>query len=1159
MEQVSYLLAFLVNRWSSSFAGIAIASTMVWYLGPLIPGFRQPLTRALLILAVVMVWAVVNSIVTWRRRRRERALAAGVTGGATDGRDPKADAAEEVSLLRDRMQAALKRLRGNRRRGYLYEQPWFVLIGPPGSGKTTALLNSGLHFPLAQDDGADAAIGGVGGTRLCDWWFADEAVLIDTAGRYTTQDSDATVDRAGWEGFLDLLRRTRPRQQVNGVIVFISVTDIAAASAAERAEHAKTVRRRVTEISERLRLRVPVYVVFSKADRLTGFNEYFDDLDVEARTQVWGMTFPLAKGVQEFAPEFRLLVDRLNERLFERLQAERAPDRRALLAGFPLQIASLAQPLNEFLVRAFSGTKLDPAPFLRGVYMSSATQEGTPIDQLTSMLARAFGVDQKRAPSLRPVAGRSYFLKRLVGEVVLGEALLVTRNSARHRRWRWIRIGGFATVGVATIAGALVLWRIGAANRAAVTQATVTLAAYRSQLNQVTLDPISNDELTRVSPLLDTAAALPRADGIWLTGFPGLSQGEKLVQSDRLIERNALQQILLPRLIWRLEAQMRARFSDPDFLYEATRVYLMLGSAGPLDRTLVHNWEILDWRERFPGALNQTLRDHLAVQLDALLADPLPMITLDGGLVSAARATFSRVPLAERVYSRIKADASTDAIPDWTPAEALGPAGIQLFTRPSGKPLTEGISGFYTADGFRKLLLGHLAATTRSVAEESWVLGRAQEIPSEGPAVDALEHAVIALYIADFEKQWDALLGDITLVPLGNHESAVQRLYVLSSPQSPMRDLLVAIAHELTLQPPTVPGQPASDTHLAAVVSNTAQASDASSHSARDAFAQHYAGLQALVGGGEPQAPLAGVLRLVNSLQVELAQTGPATTNVPASLLGSGDPVQLLSAEAQRQQAPMSQWLRQIADDGRAALSGNAQAAAAAAFSASTGPGALCRSVVAGHYPFDPASGNDAPLDDFARLFAPNGLLDAFFETQIKPYVDMNGSTWRPRAVGGIAPPVDAATVASFQRAAAIRDAYFPTGGTEPQLRFTIAPLSVDPTTKQATLTLGAATITDTGQDAPATSVVWPGNDGPAHAALAFDPGTDAPSLAADGPWALFRLFGRGQMTPGSGPEAFGLSFHSGEQRASFTLEAGSTHNPFGHNLVAGFRCPAIR
>ena len=74
-----------------------------------------------------------------------------------------------------------------------------------------------------------SAVAGVGGTRLCDWWFTENAVLIDTAGRYTTQDSDAAVDRAGWEAFLDLLKRTRPRQPLNGVIVAIALTDIATA------------------------------------------------------------------------------------------------------------------------------------------------------------------------------------------------------------------------------------------------------------------------------------------------------------------------------------------------------------------------------------------------------------------------------------------------------------------------------------------------------------------------------------------------------------------------------------------------------------------------------------------------------------------------------------------------------------------------------------------------------------------------------------------------------------------------------------------------------------------------------------------------------------------------------------------------------------------
>jgi type VI secretion system protein ImpL len=101
--------------------------------------------------------------------------------------------------------AAEKAKLGGDERRNLYELPWYVIIGPPGSGKTTALVNSGLHFPLAAQLGA-GAVRGVGGTRNCDWWFTDQAVLLDTAGRYTTQDSHATVDKAAWLGFLDLLK-----------------------------------------------------------------------------------------------------------------------------------------------------------------------------------------------------------------------------------------------------------------------------------------------------------------------------------------------------------------------------------------------------------------------------------------------------------------------------------------------------------------------------------------------------------------------------------------------------------------------------------------------------------------------------------------------------------------------------------------------------------------------------------------------------------------------------------------------------------------------------------------------------------------------------------------------------------------------------------------
>ncbi len=249
--------------------------------------------------------------------------------------------------------------------------------------------------------------------------------------------------------------------------------------------------------------------------------------------------------------------------------------------------------------------------------------------------------------------------------------------------------------------------------------------------------------------------------------------------------------MLLPRLIWRLEAQMHGNLRRPDFLYEAMRVYLMLGSAGPLDRDLVRAWMSLDWQSAYPGAVMAPLRDDLIRHLDALLEDRLPAITLDGALVEEARATFSRVPLASRVYSRIAPSAAAQAIRPWRPADALGAAGARVFVRASGKPLTDGIPGFYTVDGLYNVLLPALGGATKQVASESWVLGSRAELAPDSAEAQRLEHDVIALYEADYAKEWDAMLGDLNIVPLRSPQQAVEELYILASPQSPMRDLLL--------------------------------------------------------------------------------------------------------------------------------------------------------------------------------------------------------------------------------------------------------------------------------------------------------------------------------------------------------------------------------
>ena len=178
-----------MTRWLLRiFSMIALAgfAAAVWFAGPLIRfADTRPLgpawLRATIIGVIVAALALFYGLRFWKARKAQKELETVVSHN--DDRD------DDSRVLEARMNeavAALKRSSG--KRNFLYEIPWYVVIGPPGAGKTTALVNSGLNFPLAGSGDAQP-VAGVGGTRSCDWWFTDQAVLIDTAGRYTTQDS----------------------------------------------------------------------------------------------------------------------------------------------------------------------------------------------------------------------------------------------------------------------------------------------------------------------------------------------------------------------------------------------------------------------------------------------------------------------------------------------------------------------------------------------------------------------------------------------------------------------------------------------------------------------------------------------------------------------------------------------------------------------------------------------------------------------------------------------------------------------------------------------------------------------------------------------------------------------------------------------------------
>ena len=463
---------------------------------------------------------------------------------------------------------------------------------------------------------------------------------------------------------------------------------------------------------------------------------------------------------------------------------------------------------------------------------------------------------------------------------------------------------------------------------------------------------------------------------------------------------------------------MRAHFEQPAFLYEATRVYLMLGSAGPLDRDLVKEWMSLDWQCTWPGPAAKPLRDSLERHLAALLDQPLEKVPLDGALIEDARRTFSRVTLAERVYGAIKGSQPARALPPWRPADAAGASGVRVFIRSSGAPLTEGVPGFYTVDGFYKVLLPNLPSATMQVASESWVLGKDAQIDPTSPQVLTLQRDVIALYTADYAKQWDALLADLDIEPMRNLPAGGAG--AVHPGLAAVADARPAGRHH----PPAYPDPAAAAAarcrrRRAGAAQARGRGGAGSEQRRRPAARPARRGQRAAAGaaGQGDRGPLrrADHVRRQGTGRTDRQRAEAAERSADAARQAGGRAGRRHGGGARRRRRsrrsccrPRPAAIRSRWRAGCRRLRSAATSCAAAArwirrrrrSARRVGRPRCAARRSTGRYPFAPGSTNDIPLDDFAKLFAAGGLLDKFFNDNLQTFVDTSGADLEGAAGG---------------------------------------------------------------------------------------------------------------------------------------------------------------
>ncbi|ENK2913725.1 type VI secretion system membrane subunit TssM [Vibrio alginolyticus] len=1158
------------QRWFLGLIGVAACSIFIWVVGPLIAiaGYeplKSDFQRLVTILVLVLLWAIFN--VTKQHKQKVKEDESIQTLLEVDSQSDK-EAASEIDLMRERIEQAVKVVtKTHKGKRSLYDLPWYVLIGPPGTGKTTVLKQSGLEFPLGDSLGSDS-IAGVGGTRHCDWWFANKAVLIDTAGRYTTQDSQEKVDSKAWHGFLGLLKKYRTQRPINGAIVTISLASVMSQTRTERSLHARAIKSRLQELKNQLGMQFPIYVLLTKMDLVAGFNEFFADLSKEEREELFGFMFPREvddeRGVISlFNKEFHGMLERLDARMLRILETEDDLDKRALIFEFPKQLRVLQANLDEFLAEIFAQNSFEEPALIRGVFMLSSVQEGLPVDKLMNESTNGLGLN-RLALAKSQTGSHSYFVKNLFDKVIFKEQLLGTVNRHYQKQSGWMRRGVYIGCTMLLL-GASALWLMSYKwNSQLIVDTNEQASHIDAMIGAQSLD--FEADIVSAVETLDKLMTLPLGkqsdygDADSVKRF-GLYQGDKVSQAANNAYSDALTQYYAPLLLDSLVSEMESNQQHREYLYETLKTYLMLFNPDKYQQDEVLAWFNFYFERQYPGELNADLRRRLLQHTQYLLGNDGQGFTYNTAAVTSAREVLTQMSLPERAYQRMKIQFSKSHVPSFRLTDVLGPKGLEQFERASGKPLSQGISGFYTYNGFHSIFQIQINRTVKSLMEENWVYGddlKAHEIDQ-----DSAIQGVQSRYYQDYVNEWKTLIEDIQLKQAPSLELATEQARVLSGVERPIESLLRAIQKEVALSKVSL-----SENQKAAseVAGKVAKVKFSNTADRLDMYLPEENGFNVALPGKEVESHFSEILRLgeqdfddiqqaminLRSYLSDLSSSGNNQKIAYKSIL-DGTVTQDVAASFARAKEllprPFNQWLGELSQESvKFAESGSKDHLNQLWVTQVVRP---YQRTIAGRYPFEPNASREVRLKDFKRFFGYGGTLDAFFQEYLEPFVDTSKSRWRLEKEIGVRPE----TLMVFQRAQRIRQSFFESDNSL-RVEFGMKPVYLDQHITRFVLELGGQDLVYKHGPARAKSLSWPA--GQDQTRIVFTPPESKREIAHtyEGEWGIFKLLDQSlKARPESRKDNIVMIDLKGN-KVQLELIPSSAINPFWSNEMERFRCP---
>jgi type VI secretion system protein ImpL len=1068
---------------------------------------------------------------------------------------------EKAAARQDELAATFKSARARLRASSkateksLRKLPTLLVLGPRGATKTTVVERSGLDIELLAGEprrGDDVVP-----TEVANLWYARDAVIVEAGGSLLD-------DAEKWEA---LLSHTQParwaaafgleRQAPRLALVCVSCDELLQPGAAETVPAlARRIRERLIEAAQALGVRLPVYVLFTRADVLPYYDDFVRSLTREEAAQALGCTLPIAPpGNAPHADVEGARVDRYLGELLHALSLKRREvlareSDPAIMAGvyeFPREVSKLQDHIRRFLVELCRPSPLGSSPFLRAFHFTGVravvadddaapAQAASPASEPSLGATAVFSAEELRAAAERQARSRRSrripdwaFLKPFFQKVVFADenARVTTTSGARVDVVRRGLLTAVAVVGLVWAVGLVVSYR---GNRALAHRVEDGVQLVREHDFRPQVFPQVED-LERLDAL-----RAPLADVVEYrrTGRPlGLRWG--LYRGDALLEpgldawlrafRASLGRTARQQLYTRLSGLPSEPSQAAEYgrTYGALKAYLILTSHPERSSTAFLPDAVLDaWTEAggLDDAGDDLLRDQLTFFADVIREDAPYAEPPDEAVVDSARTFLARFESIEQFYPTILETAANYGTEVRLAASVPGATGLM-----EGEYV---VPAHFTIEAWNYL---HDLDVEEFFDAESWVLGGQSTISPENR--QQLRAQVIARYDAEYADAWQRFLEETRVSAFGTAATASSRLATLSGGNSPLFLAMVTASRNADpladgiFQPLDTVAPHAPDTPLvgdwnreyADALQGLGMAMDAVSTSPDDPAA-----LQ------EAQSAAARAEAAVNNLARAFVGRDPdgagRTAEAITALLNSP----IGAARGLVNRIPLqgvNQTGRAFCQDFRATLAG---------------------------YPFQ-AGGADLALDNLSAALQPGQSLLSSLEGELQGLVTKVGSRYQRQSGATVRITDDFLTFLST--ANQLAESLF-NGNGELAVPFQLRP-QVTGDLERVTVVYGTLRSSATRTEPEVASLVWP-RDSSGGARIEGTLGGRTVTLVdgGSGPWALFRLLGSAQWDEVS-PGVYRLTWRIPNQgvvlEADLRLAAGIPL--FQPGFLQNLRCPS--